>query len=381
MGRRFLVGLGLALIAAFAAGLFALSDISTVAVPARTATDLAASEQAATVAQMKPPKRIHPVIAVVGQNDGTETTDFLVPYAVLKRANVAEVTALGTRAGRMQLMPALAIEPEATIAEFDRLHPEGADYVIVPALHRHDDRDVVAFIREQSAKGAVVVGICSGVRTVSAAGLLAGRSATGHWYDTDDLQSANPTMRRIPDRRYVVDHGVVTTTGVSASLPVSLALVEAIAGRARAQEVARDLGVEAWDARHDSSAFVLSGAMKRIAAVNTLSFWRHDSFGILVTDGVDDVALAFEADAWSRTYRSRALAIGEGPALRTGSGLRLLPDRSLDEGAGLAMLPMPASAAPAQALPSALAAIAEHFGEATADFVALQLEYPWQRPQ
>jgi transcriptional regulator GlxA family with amidase domain len=37
----------------------------------------------------------------------------------------------------------------------------------------------------------------------------------------------------VRDRRYVVDHGVATSTGVSASIPVSLAMVEAIGGRGR----------------------------------------------------------------------------------------------------------------------------------------------------
>ena len=58
-----------------------------------TATDTAitAEEHARTIHAMKPPKRARPVIAVVAENDGTETTDFIVPYAVLAASGSAEV--------------------------------------------------------------------------------------------------------------------------------------------------------------------------------------------------------------------------------------------------------------------------------------------------
>jgi hypothetical protein len=98
------------------------------------ATPVAAVEMAETLVALKPPKRVRPVVAVLGANEGSETTDYLIPYGVLKRSGVAEVVSLGTHAGPVRLMPALTIVPEATTAEFDRRYPEGADYVIVPAM-------------------------------------------------------------------------------------------------------------------------------------------------------------------------------------------------------------------------------------------------------
>ena len=52
------------------------------------------AEQAQTVAALAP-RRTPPVVAVLGQNDGTETTDFLVPYGVLRESGAAEVVACG----------------------------------------------------------------------------------------------------------------------------------------------------------------------------------------------------------------------------------------------------------------------------------------------
>ena len=40
---------------------------------------------------LKPHKRERPVIAIIGINDATETTDYLMPYGVLRRSDVADV--------------------------------------------------------------------------------------------------------------------------------------------------------------------------------------------------------------------------------------------------------------------------------------------------
>ena len=67
----------------------------------------------------------------------------------------------------------------------------------------------------------------------------------------------------------VVDQGVTTTTGITASMPVSLTLIEAIAGRDKAEAVARDLGLTHWDARHDSGAFQFTRPFALTAIGNT----------------------------------------------------------------------------------------------------------------
>ena len=41
----------------------------------------------------------------------------------------------------------------------------------------------------------------------------------------------------------MIDRGVATTTGITASMPMSLTLIEAIAGRDKAQAVGWDIGV------------------------------------------------------------------------------------------------------------------------------------------
>jgi putative intracellular protease/amidase len=60
-------------------------------------------ENEALLAALKPPKRQCPVIASIGINDATETTDYLMPYGILRRADVADVVLLATQRGPVTL--------------------------------------------------------------------------------------------------------------------------------------------------------------------------------------------------------------------------------------------------------------------------------------
>jgi putative intracellular protease/amidase len=376
MNRRRLIswgGLAAVVLAAAVGGAWILSlppAPTTIAAP-----PIAAPEDEATLAALKPPKRARPLIAIIGINDATEVTDYLMPYGILRRADIADVVALATEPGPVKLYPVLAVEPQATVAEFDARHPDGADYVIVPAMSRDDDPAALAWLQGQAKRGALIVGVCAGAKVVGAAGLLDGKRATTHWYYVDDLRDRHP-IQYVPDRRVVVDQGVATTTGITASLPISLTLIEAIAGRDKAEAVAREIGLPHWDARHDSDAFRFTRPFALTAIGNTVAFWKRERLGLELTPGVDEVTLALVADVWSRTYRSRAVTFSRtAGAQPTRGGLRIIPDQVAASWPADRLLPAIGDRPPAKALDEALQRMAARYGERTADFVALQLEY------
>ncbi|GMV59863.1 MAG: hypothetical protein AMXMBFR72_29560 [Betaproteobacteria bacterium] len=338
---------------------------------------VAQAETAAMLAALAPPKRARPLVAVVGINDATETTDYVMPYGILKRSGVADVVALAVAPGPVTLYPALTVMPDATIADFDRRHPDGADYVIVPAMSRDDDPAVLRWLQAQAGKGAIVIGVCAGAKVVAAAGLLDGKRATTHWYYLAELLDEHPTITHVKDRRFVVDGRVATTTGISASMPMALTLIEAIAGRARAEEVARELGLASWSAAHDSAAFVFNRRFATTALGNTVALWRREKIALPLAPGIDEVALALVADAWSRTYRSRAVTVADAATpVRTRAGLQIVPDRVESDASHQSTLPAPDQLPPALALDRALQSIAVRYGERTAELVAMQMEYP-----
>jgi putative intracellular protease/amidase len=370
-------GLGaLALAAATGVGLI----LALPTAPANsTASVIAHDEADATLAALQPPKRPRPLIAIIGINDATEVTDYLLPYGILRRADVAEVVALATQPGPVTLYPAaLKVEPQATVADFDAQHPEGADYVIVPAMSRDDDAAALQWIRSQAEKGAIVIGVCVGATVVANTGLLDGRRATTHWYYRDGMLDSHPTIRYVKDRRFVVDRGVATTTGITASIPMSLTLIEAIAGRDKAEAVGRDLGVLHRDARHYSDAFKITRPFALTVMGNRLALWNRERLGMGLAHGVDEVSLALVADAWSRTYRSRVTTFAaSADAVQTRGGLRIVPDQVAASWRADRLLPAVGSLSPANTLDQTLRDIGERYGTRTTSVVAMQLEYPF----
>jgi hypothetical protein len=118
---------------------------------------------------------------------------------------------------------------------------------------------------------------------------------------------------------------------------------------------------------HDSNAFGLTFARAARYALTKAAFWRHEDWRIDVRDGMDDVALAFAADAWSRTGRIRVSPSAPGPVTLR-SGLVLLAHPAP---ADMPRVPLAPALKPVQQLERALCEIEGRFGE----WAAVELEY------
>lgn len=330
-------------------------------------------EKQAFVEALKPRSEGRSVVAVLALNEGTEMTDLMLPHAVLKRADVADVRIVAPRGGRVSLYPALEIDGAQDFAGFERLHPSGADYVIVPAMATDDQPAVTGWLKQQAARGARIVGVCSGALVVGRAGLLAGRRFAGHWYDRGTLRKRHPGATYVPHQRYLIDRGVATTTGITASVPTMLALVEAIGGPEKAKALATELGVAAWSPEHDSTPFYLDAGRRADFLLNKAAFWRQERRSIEVRNGSDDIALALVADAWSRSGRASVEAVSASGPVTLRSGLVLMARTAADSPPPL---PLSATLKPVQQLDRTLCEIGERHGAARRRWVMLEMEYP-----
>lgn len=321
--------------------------------------------------------RSRPVVAVVGENSGTVLSDYVIPYGVLSQSGVAEVVSVATQPGQLTLSP-LRIVPDSTAAEFDQRYPEGADYVFVPAVMKRDDPTLLAWVAAQAGKGATMISICNGSMVLANAGLTRGHRATGHWSTYGQRVAQYPQTQWLKNTRYVVDGKIVSSAGITAAMPVSLALVEAIAGTERADALAKSLGVGYRGTRHNSDQFHLTLG-DGVAVVTNTVFHATQDVGVPVADGVDEIALALTAEAYSATFRSRVHTIGKSAApIKTRGGLTVMVDNLAGQEPRLDWLLPDWDATPsALALDKALDDISARYGKAAARFVVLEAEYPW----
>ncbi|MEE4153715.1 MAG: helix-turn-helix domain-containing protein [Erythrobacter sp.] len=85
--------------------------------------------------------------------------------------------------------------------------------------------------------------VCTGAFLLGAAGLLKHRKAVTHWASCDRLQAMFPGVSVLPDAVFVRDGAIFTSAGMSASIDLTLGLIEEDLGHRIAAKVARNLVV------------------------------------------------------------------------------------------------------------------------------------------
>jgi putative intracellular protease/amidase len=218
-----------------------------------------------------------------------------------------------------------------------------------------------------------VIGICRGARVLGNAGLLDGRRFTGHWSDRQRLQRRHPGATHVPNQRYLIDRDVATSTGITASVPTMLALVEAIGGRAKVEPLASGLGMVSWAPAHETNLFELNARRRWNYVVNkATAFWGHQRWAADVHDGTDDIALALAADAWERTSRISVSAASPISPVTLRSGLKLFTEPAPRDAPRFPLAP---ELKPMQQLDRTLSEIAARFTPSRHEWVLLEMEY------
>lgn len=318
--------------------------------------------------------RTKPLIAVVGLNEGTVISDFCIPFGVMARADVADVVSVSVRPGPVKMHP-LTFELQSTIDDFDKRYPQGADYLFVPAVSDFNDTTLLQWVKAQSEKGGTIISICYGALPVANTGLFDGHRATSHYSNEEMRAKLFPKVKWEKNIRYVADGRLVSSAGVTASMPTSIALVEAIAGPEKAAQVARDVGIDRWDSRHNSDVFKSDPDNADMPNGDTKPQF---TIGIPVKAGDDEIALSLTAEAYSTTGITTAVTVAESTApFQLAHGLVVLPDLVAGgpESVDRTLAPLDADQA-TRALDIALSDISKTYGRKAARHVALFMEYP-----
>jgi transcriptional regulator GlxA family with amidase domain len=113
-----------------------------------------------------------------------------------------------------------------------------------PGVHAAlEDARTVAWVRRQLSSARRIASVCTGAFLLAETGILAGRCATTHWKSCGRLQQLYPEVLVDPDPIYLRDGQIWTSAGVTASIDLSLALIEEDLGRKLVMQVARHLVV------------------------------------------------------------------------------------------------------------------------------------------
>ncbi|WP_045741104.1 GlxA family transcriptional regulator [Actinoplanes rectilineatus] len=126
-----------------------------------------------------------------------------------------------------------------------------ADTVIVPNRPYVETASrpvLLAALRRAHARGARLVGLCTGAFTLAEAGLLDGRRAAVHWDLATEFRQRYPRVKLEPDVLFVDDGELLTSAGSAAALDLGLHIVRRDHGAEIANHVSRRLVFAAYRA-------------------------------------------------------------------------------------------------------------------------------------
>lgn len=174
-----------------------------------------------------------------------------------------------------QTGPVKSTPGPCSVAEFDFASCPPLDLVLLPGgigtVAQLGNPAILGFLRERCPKAEVVMSVCTGSALLARAGVLDGRRATSNKLFFDLARSQSEAVEWVIEARWVEDGPFVTSSGVSAGIDMSLAVIERLFGRQRAEQLAIRTEYE-WqsDASRDPFTKYLNRAAE-LGLVSTVS--------------------------------------------------------------------------------------------------------------
>lgn len=177
--------------------------------------------------------------------EGVELLDFSGPGEVFGATQGFQVFTVSVDGKAVLSQGFLSVQPRYSI---DDAPP--ADVIVFPGGRSgpsSGDPKVLAWIKDQAARGAFIMSVCTGAGIVGSAGILDGLNVTTWHGYIAGLQAKLPDSKVLEDTRFVDSGSVITTAGVSAGIDGALHLVSRIRGIDVAKATAYYMEYDKWE--------------------------------------------------------------------------------------------------------------------------------------
>lgn len=176
--------------------------------------------------------------------NGVQIIDYTGPFEVFGQAHdggqpLFNVYTVAEKAEPITTNMGMTVVPKYT---FD--NAPKPDVILLPGGGvgpQMDNPKVIKWVQERAAEAEYVMSVCNGAFYLGKAGLLDGKTATTYYGLIDGLKELAPKAKVVTDQRFTDNGKIITTAGLSSGIDGALHLVERIAGRGRAQEIALNM--------------------------------------------------------------------------------------------------------------------------------------------
>ncbi len=166
--------------------------------------------------------------------DGFETVEALMSVDILRRSGVELVMASISDKCEVVSAHNVKIQADSLLSEVD---PMDFDCVILPGgmpgtLHLGDSKEVEETLAKMSEAGKILAAICAAPSVLGKYGYLQGKNACCYPGMEDKLTGAKTNTNPVN-----VDGKVITSRGLGTATEFAFALVEALVGKAKVDEL------------------------------------------------------------------------------------------------------------------------------------------------
>jgi transcriptional regulator GlxA family with amidase domain len=276
------------------------------------------------------------IAVVVSGPRGVEIGDAMEAFEILARSDVFNVYVVAPERTPLSLNPgpmfggsSLDFIPHFSFAEYDGQIGRAPDLIAIPwfegGYSPEGDGATLDWIRTHFGANTTILGICSGNIILADTGLVTGRTATTNTGTFDRVEAASPTTTWLHNLRYVDDGNIVTTSNLTSGIAGALHVVDREAGRAKALDVARQIGYSHTGVL-DDPRFEPTDESMTLRLGDAALAGAEEQLGVLVYDGVTELGLSGIVDPFVGSFSARTYAMApERRIVRSLHGLDLLP--------------------------------------------------------
>ena len=169
--------------------------------------------------------------------EGFELLDVFGPLEMFAYVDRIKIHMIAEKAGEVK-----SGQGPSVVADYGFNDAPKLDLIMVPGgagtMRELKNEVMLQWIRDRSAEAKITTSVCSGSAILANAGVLDGRRATSNKQFFSLATSQSKNVDWIWEARWVDDGDVVTSSGVSAGIDMSLHLIERLFGTETAEAIA-----------------------------------------------------------------------------------------------------------------------------------------------
>ncbi|MCZ8155702.1 MAG: DJ-1/PfpI family protein [Leptospira sp.] len=247
--------------------------------------------------------KLSKTIVILADTEGTEITDIIVPYSLLKMAGF-NVYIVSNKKGPVLLWKGMVVLPHFSVEDF----PFSFDAVVVPNVFHPNDKSFEKFLKNSKNP---ILSVCEGAKVIVHSQNFLEHKITTHASSLDQLEKEFPNHKWTRQQKFVVDRNLISTAGVSSSIEGTLVLISKLANARVLESVKQKINYPHAEIRSEYLGEKVS-LLDQLTIIWKVAFDDDPSYSLLLKPGVNEMDVALTLDIWARTFPSSITAISKG---------------------------------------------------------------------